>query len=178
MTCNDCIHYDVCKDDYELGYLFKDENGNYFTDDCQYFKNKADFVEVVRCKDCLHKINYKGRAMCTLAVTEKGKQTMPCKDCELRKYYKSDVEKAIEYFNRRLFDAHGYPIDKNHTETAVKALYKANKLSPISYDKHYYKCPCCKEDLGIDDDGIFVYEETPPNFCKECGQALDWSDIK
>ena len=54
MTCNDCIHYDVCKDDYELGYLFKDENGNYFTDDCQYFKNKADFVEVVRCKDCVH----------------------------------------------------------------------------------------------------------------------------
>ena len=52
MTCNDCIHYDVCKDDYELGYLFKDENGNYFTDDCQYFKNKADFVEVARCSKC------------------------------------------------------------------------------------------------------------------------------
>lgn len=26
----------------------------------------ADVVEVVRCKDCLHKINYKGRAMCTI----------------------------------------------------------------------------------------------------------------
>ena len=52
MTCKDCIHYDVCKDDYNCGYLFKDENGNYFTDDCQHFKRKADFVEVVRCKDC------------------------------------------------------------------------------------------------------------------------------
>lgn len=30
----------------------------------------ADVVEVVRCKNCLHKINYKGRAMCTLYAEE------------------------------------------------------------------------------------------------------------
>lgn len=101
-----------------------------------------------------------------------------CVDRFIRKIQKSAVEKAIEYFNKRLFDAHGFPIDKEHTETAVKALYKANKLSPISYDKHYYKCPCCKEDLGINDDDIFVYEETPPNFCKDCGQALEWGGVK
>ena len=59
MTCKDCIHKDLCKDDYELGYLFKDENGNYFTDDCEHFKNKADFVEVVRCRNC--KFAYKNR---------------------------------------------------------------------------------------------------------------------
>lgn len=101
-----------------------------------------------------------------------------CVDRSIRKIQKSAVEKAIEYFNKRLLDAHGFPIDKEHTETAVKALYKANKLSPISYDKHYFKCPSCREDLGIDEDSIFVYEETPPNFCGKCGQALDWSDIK
>ena len=45
MTCKDCIHYDACCDmsvepiDKILAY-------------CHNFKNKADFVEVVRCKDC------------------------------------------------------------------------------------------------------------------------------
>lgn len=52
MTCKDCVHYEVCKDDFESGYLFEDNNGNYFTDDCDNFKNKADFVEVVRCGRC------------------------------------------------------------------------------------------------------------------------------
>ncbi len=94
----------------------------------------------------------------------------------IRKIQKSAVEKAIEYFAERIIDEHGYPINKEHCETAVKALYKANKLSPISYDKHYFKCPCCREDLGIDEDDLYVYNETPPNFCAVCGQALDWSD--
>lgn len=51
-TCKDCVHYIVCKDDCDSGYLDEDENGNYFTDDCNCFINKADFVEVVRCEDC------------------------------------------------------------------------------------------------------------------------------
>lgn len=43
MTCKDCIHDGTC---------------HYFADDmrdkycCEDFKNKADFVEVIRCKDC------------------------------------------------------------------------------------------------------------------------------
>lgn len=43
MTCRDCIHENVC------GYYaeFKDN-----ADECKHFKNKADFVEVTRCKDC------------------------------------------------------------------------------------------------------------------------------
>ena len=93
----------------------------------------------------------------------------------IRKIQKSAVEKAIEYFNGRLLDEHGYPINKEHTETAVKALYKANKLSPIPYDKHYFKCPSCKEDLCIDEDDIYVYDEIPPNYCEKCGQALEWN---
>lgn len=56
MTCKDCIHYEVCKD------TVSDENWREDTpkeikemfspNGCEYFKNKADFVEIVRCKDC------------------------------------------------------------------------------------------------------------------------------
>ena len=87
----------------------------------------------------------------------------------------NNIRKAIEYFNARLIDEHGYPIDKEYTETAVKALYKANKLTPISSGKYEFICPCCKEDLGIESEDIFVYDMTPPNFCDKCGQALDWN---
>ena len=45
MTCKDCIHEYCCKYDRFFGV---DEVEN----KCNYFKNKADFVEVVRCKDC------------------------------------------------------------------------------------------------------------------------------
>lgn len=55
-TCKDCIHYEACKkhghlkftanDLYELMY----QNG--VEHSCTTFKNKADYVEVVRCKDC------------------------------------------------------------------------------------------------------------------------------
>ena len=37
--CCNCIHSEMCQ---------LDDWG----DDCEFFKNKADFVEVVRCKDC------------------------------------------------------------------------------------------------------------------------------
>lgn len=59
-------------------------------------------------------------------------------------------------------------------ELACKALEKQIPKKPISYDKHYYKCPCCEEDLDIDEDDIYVYQEIPPNFCYMCGQALEW----
>lgn len=40
--CEKCIHYDVCRDEY------KDKLR------CSDFKNKANFAEAVRCKDCKH----------------------------------------------------------------------------------------------------------------------------
>lgn len=46
--CKDCIHYDACKDAYDGNWDDFDECDLY----CEHFKNKADFVEVVRCKDC------------------------------------------------------------------------------------------------------------------------------
>ena len=44
MTCKDCIHYDIC-----IFHYRGDEN-----EKCPHFKNKANAVEVVRCKDCKH----------------------------------------------------------------------------------------------------------------------------
>lgn len=46
--CKDCIHYDIC-----IFHLKGDENKK-----CIRFKNKADVVEVVRCKDCKHRETY------------------------------------------------------------------------------------------------------------------------
>ena len=50
MACKDCLHCEICID-----YLAKcAEHGEAerINNLCAKFKNKADFVEVVRCKDC------------------------------------------------------------------------------------------------------------------------------
>lgn len=48
-TCKDCIHYDICTFN-----LTGKEN-----EKCLQFLNKADVVEVVRCKDCIHWVSLK-----------------------------------------------------------------------------------------------------------------------
>ena len=54
--CKNCISENVCK--------YKDENVSLGTTvketihDCKDFKNKADFVGVVRCKKCKHRYTY------------------------------------------------------------------------------------------------------------------------
>lgn len=53
MTCKECICYEVC------------ENGQLFETPCVHYKNKADFVEVVRCKDCERVNKYKDRYFCS-----------------------------------------------------------------------------------------------------------------
>lgn len=45
--CEKCIHGDVCA--YRDG---MDEGDEKALTQCSDYKNKADFVEVVRCKDC------------------------------------------------------------------------------------------------------------------------------
>lgn len=52
MTCKDCICYEVCP----KPYYGEKIACNDVEDRCENFKNKADFVEVVRCKDCIHAI--------------------------------------------------------------------------------------------------------------------------
>lgn len=41
-TCKNCLHVNVC--------IFRDASEDEKV--CRQFKNKADMVEVVRCKDC------------------------------------------------------------------------------------------------------------------------------
>ena len=65
---------------------------------------------------------------------------------------------------------------KMYAELAINALEKQMPKKPVNYDKHYYKCPCCNEDLEIDDDTLFVYDEEPPKFCIKCGQKINWND--
>lgn len=47
-TCYDCIHCDVCNGIGCCSYHCSDVSK------CKFFKNKADFVKVVRCKDCMY----------------------------------------------------------------------------------------------------------------------------
>ena len=47
MTCKDCIHVDVCEEWHNQ----EMQRACYYG---EYFKNKADFAEVIRCKDCKH----------------------------------------------------------------------------------------------------------------------------
>ena len=69
MTCKDCIHIDVCNEHerpmltidnlYELMYQEGVEKS------CKHFKNKADFVEVVRCVKCEHWIYWADEKRCS-----------------------------------------------------------------------------------------------------------------
>ncbi len=65
MTCKDCAWFDVC---YKVEHYGRDTETI-----CQSFKNKADYVEVVRCKDCTFRQPIdEGR------YTFKGKPAMVC----------------------------------------------------------------------------------------------------
>ncbi len=63
-------------------------------------------------------------------------------------------------------------------DIAISAIEKQIPKKPLNVEKHYYKCPCCKQDLGVSDDDIFVYENPTPMYCSKCGQTLDWSNSK
>ena len=49
MSCYDCVHLNVCK-------AYEPEEADCI---CNQFKNKADFVEVVRCPECIYCENMK-----------------------------------------------------------------------------------------------------------------------
>ena len=51
--CEKCIHYELCKSRMECA---PDDTFSFFpyNEDCPHFKNKADYVEVVRCGKCKH----------------------------------------------------------------------------------------------------------------------------
>ena len=52
-TCKECIHYDLCMDRLsKQGYSTYAER-NLIVEDCEFFKNKACFVEVKSCDVCI-----------------------------------------------------------------------------------------------------------------------------
>lgn len=66
MTCYDCIHCNACSEAGDSGYSCLKED----VSKCKHFKNKADFVEVVRCKDCKYCFEiYRGAYACSLQPT-------------------------------------------------------------------------------------------------------------
>lgn len=59
MKCKECIHERVCEALIKKGLPYADEK--YLAEAfCMAFRNKADFVEVVRCKDCKYWRNKHG----------------------------------------------------------------------------------------------------------------------
>lgn len=46
MTCKDCVHYDACADWIPPDELLQAIKA------CDKYKNKVEFVEVVRCSEC------------------------------------------------------------------------------------------------------------------------------
>ena len=71
-----------------------------------------------------------------------------------------------------------YPLDYSIAfKTAIKALEKQIPKKPIN-EECYYICPCCRDDLGVSDDDIFIYELSMPKYCSNCGCVLDWSEVK
>lgn len=71
-----------------------------------------------------------------------------------------------------------YPLDYAEAlEVAIEALEKQIPKKPID-GECYYICPRCRDDLGVSDDDIFIYELSMPKYCSNCGCALDWTEVK
>lgn len=66
-----------------------------------------------------------------------------------------------------------YPLDYSIAfKTAIEALEKQIPKKPIN-EECYYICPCCRDDLGVSDDDIFIYELSMSKYCSNCGCKLD-----
>ena len=62
-NCQDCIHKNVCHALIKDGLPWND--GKYPAEAfCMTFRNKADFAEIVRCKDCKYHRDLDGGVKC------------------------------------------------------------------------------------------------------------------
>ena len=66
MTCKDCIHSEICLEQYSQ------LNPDVMFSECKKFKNKADFVEVVRCEKC------KYGDVSTISKAKDGQEEIAC----------------------------------------------------------------------------------------------------
>ena len=74
MTCNDCLHLEACQQIYKSA--FNDNKTYIFLKSCELFKNKVDFVEVVRCKEC-------NNCGCCYLVKRRGEKAIEAYYCKL-----------------------------------------------------------------------------------------------
>ena len=89
------------------------------------------------------------------------------------------VEEAIKTIQIAIAEVEWeYPLDYSIAfETAINALEKQIPKKPIN-EECYYICPCCRGELGVSDDDIFIYKLSMPKYCSNCGCVLDWSEVK
>lgn len=90
------------------------------------------------------------------------------------------IKKHIEIHSRK---------EKNFAVYITEALYKAIKAlekqipkKPIKetaklIDFQEFYCPCCKNKIISKMDGEWLAGRLQ-KYCDECGQALDWSELK
>lgn len=53
-TCKNCLHVNDCLSYDKTRYYGENSACNDVQERCQYFKNKENFAEICRCKDCLY----------------------------------------------------------------------------------------------------------------------------
>lgn len=62
-TCKNCIHYELCEyNTYQEAHYFGRDKKIYITiqnnSACKFFNQKSDLVKVVRCKDCINRVQF------------------------------------------------------------------------------------------------------------------------
>ena len=87
MTCEDCIKYDACWS-YNGGMTRTMSMKNKAEKNCGHFKNKADYVEVVRCGKCKHWM-YIGQGLDAVRIGKCCNDNFPF-HCEQRPIMKED----------------------------------------------------------------------------------------
>lgn len=60
-------------------------------------------------------------------------------------------------------------------QMCINALEKQKEkkvidITPFFSDTGVYRCPKCKD--------IYTFKQGKPNYCSECGQKLDWSEVE
>lgn len=64
MTCYNCIHFDNCLDNGKTRYYGTNIACNDVEERCKFFKNKSNFIEIIKCRDCESFISRDGDSWC------------------------------------------------------------------------------------------------------------------
>lgn len=95
------------------------------------------------------------------------------------------LQEIIESINYCLeCDNDRIPTTQEDLQIIKKAIEKQISKKPIidNRNTHYidykdYICPCCKKRIITKIDGDFI-SGRKQKYCDNCGQALDWEDVK